>query len=92
MLTKDNAKANVITAKETAEQIVREQVEMFCEKAVSSQVERASKTGLKYAWIEAPTAIISNKKAVSEYLRTAGGFTDEDITWQGKLLRVAWGE
>ena len=92
MTTKDNARANVITAHETAEQRVLAQVEMFCEKAVSSRVEQASKSGLEYAWVEAPTAIISNKKAVNEYLRTAGGFTDEDITWQGKLLRIAWGE
>jgi hypothetical protein len=42
--------------------------------------------------VEAPTMIIASKKVVNEYLRTAGGFTDEDITWQGNHLRVAWGE
>lgn len=92
MTTKDNARANVITAHETAEQRVREQVEMFCEQAVSSRVEQASKSGLEYAWVEAPTMIVASKKVVNEYLRTAGGFTDEDITWQGNHLRVAWGE
>lgn len=92
MTTKDNAKANVINAQKTEEQKIHERVKGFCEQAISSQIERASKEGSNYTWVEAPMAIISKQDALSEYLRTVGGFADEDILWHGNYLRIAWGE
>jgi hypothetical protein len=92
MLTKDNAKANVITAKKNEEQQVQEQAEKFCEEIISAHIKRASEKGLDFAWLETPSEIISIKRAVIDYLRTVGGFTDKDITWQGGNLRIAWGE
>ena len=92
MTTKDNAKANVITAKQAEEQQVQERAERFCEEIISVQIARASKNGNNFAWIQVPSEIVSIKRVVKEYLRTAGGFAEEDISWQGCNLRIAWGE